>query len=355
MKYLLCLLLFAGCSKEKAAPQAPVFPVRVTTVTEQAVPIYLEALGHVDPIVSIEIKSRIEGELTGIFFKQGQEVKQNDLLFTIDPKPYEAALAEARGTLDEQKARLAIAQEKVKRYKVLTQEEYYSQIDYESLQADFAATQGLVEQATGSVQSAEINLNYCKIYAPINGLMGILQVDYGNLVTNGGQTLVVLNQIAPIYVTFSVPEVDLGKIQKYRRCAALKTVAAYENFNEETFDGTLDIVDNQVDPKTGMIKLRATFTNANRELWPGQFIRTRLVLTTEPNAKVIPATAVQLTLHGPVGFVVKPDGTVEERPLKLGPRQDDVYLVAEGLKTGETIVTEGQINLSTGSKVRVMQ
>ncbi len=354
MKYFFYLLFLAGCSHAKPVPQAPVFPVRVTQVIERPTPIYLEALGHVDPITTINIQSRIEGELTGVYFKQGQEVRKNELLFTIDPKPYEAALVEAKGTLEEQRARLAIAQEKVKRYQVLTRDEYYSQIDYESLQADFAATQGLVEQAIGSVQSAEINLNYCKIYAPIDGLMGLLQVDYGNLVTNGGQTLVVLNQISPIYVTFSVPEVDLAKIQKYRRIAPLKTVAAYENFSEETFAGTLDIVDNQVDPKTGMIKLRATFENADRALWPGQFIRTRLVLTTEAQARVIPATAVQLTLHGPVAFVMKPDNTVEERQLKLGPRQDDVYLVLDGLKTGETIVTEGQINLSTGSKVRVI-
>ncbi len=317
-------------------------------------PIYLEALGHVDPIVSIEIKSRIEGELTGVYFRQGQEVKQGDLLFTIDPRLYEAALREAKGTLEEQIAKLAISQEKVKRYQLLARDEYYSQIDYESLQADLAANRGLVDQSQGAVDRATIDLNYCKIYAPIDGLLGILRVDYGNLVADdGSQSLVTLNQMAPIFVTFSIPEVQLPLIQKNRSSTPLKTLAAYEDFHGEVFEGKLEILDNQVDPGTGMIRLRSTFSNDKRQLWPGQFIRTRLILTTQQNALVIPYTAIQLTLNGPTVFVASDDMTVEQRPVKLGMRQEDEVIVLEGLHPGETVVLEGQLNLSSGAKIYV--
>ncbi len=355
MRYrIIPLLLLCSCSHKKPIPVAPSYPVELTHVEQIATPIYIDALGHVDPITSILIKSRIEGELTGVFFEQGREVKQDDLLFTIDPKPYEAALKRAEANLDQNKANFALAVEKVKRYQLLTREEYYSQIDYETLQADYASQIALVAAAEAEVDTARINLDYCWIYAPIDGMMGILNVDFGNLIGNNDtQQLATLNQMAPIYITFSVPEVKLPEIQKYRRQNTLKTLAAYENFTDEIFEGKLDILNNQVDPKTGMIQLRAIFENKERELWPGQFIRTRLVLYTKEDALIIPYTAVQQTLSGPVAFVVKEDMTVERRPLKLGARQDLSVIVLEGLKSNETIVLEGQINLSDGVKVYV--
>ena len=351
---VILLLLAASCAKKKEPPPPPSFPVQVTKVQQKDTPIYIEALGHVDPIVSIDLRSRIEGNLTGVYFQQGQEVKRDDLLFTIDPKPYEAALKQAQATLEQYRANLALSQEKVKRYQTLAREEFYSQIDYETLQADYAANLALVEAAQAQVDSALINLDYCWIYAPIDGMMGILEVDYGNLVGNDQQQkLATLNQMSPIYVTFSIPEIRLPEIQKYRRLAPLKTLVAYEHFKEEVFEGTLEIVNNQVDPNTGMIQLRAVFANDCRELWPGQFVRTRLILCTQPSAIVIPYTCVQMTLSGPVAFVIQENMTVERRPLKLGQRQDDQIIVLEGLRAEETIVMEGQINLSPGVKVYV--
>ncbi|PIS02807.1 MAG: efflux RND transporter periplasmic adaptor subunit [Chlamydiae bacterium CG10_big_fil_rev_8_21_14_0_10_42_34] len=350
---LIILLILASCSKKQVQQPTPSYPVRVGEAVEKQAPIFIEALGHVDSITSINLKSRIEGELTGVYFTQGQEVKKNDLLFTIDPKPYEAALKEARATLDQNLANLALAAEKVKRYRTLAKDEYYSQIDYETLQANFAATSALVEQNRAAVDSALINLNYCWIYASIDGMMGLLQVDFGNLVANDGTTLSTLNQMAPIYVTFSIPEFQLPQIQKYKKNEKLKVLAAYEDFSGEVFEGELFMLDNSVDPKTGMITLRALFENTNRELWPGQFIRTRLILHTVPDAVIIPYTAVQLTQSGPVIFVVKPDNTVEQRPIKLGQREDENIIVLQGLKAGETIVLEGQINLFSGARVSI--
>lgn len=353
-KLAFCILaLFAcGCAKKKAPPPPPSFPVQLTTVQQKDMPIFIETLGHVDPIISVDIRSRIEGNLTGVFFQQGQEVKRDDLLFTIDPKPYEAALKQAQATLDQNRATLSLAQEKVKRYQALARDEFYSQMDYETLQVDYASNVALVTQAEAQVDSALINLDYCWIYAPVDGMMGILRVDYGNLVGNDQQQeLVTLNQMAPIYVTFSVPEIRLPEIQKYRRLSTLKTLVAYEDFKGEVFEGTLEIVNNEVDPHTGMIQLRSIFENQCRELWPGQFVRTRVILYTEKNAIVIPFTCVQMTLSGPIVFVVRDDMTVEPRLVKLGQREDESVIVLEGLKDKETIVMEGQLNLSAGVRV----
>jgi multidrug efflux system membrane fusion protein len=331
----------------------PSYPVRAGVAVQKEAPIYIEALGHVESITSINIKSRIEGELTGVLFTQGQEVKKGDLLFTIDPKPYQASLQSARAALDQSLADLALAAEKVKRYRTLTNDEYYAQIDYETLQANYASTSALVEQNRAQVDSALINLNYCWIYAPIDGMMGILKVDFGNLVGNDSDVLVTLNQMAPIYVTFSIPEFQLPQIQKYNRQGTLKVLAAYEDFTEEVFDGKLFMLDNAVDPNTGMIALRAIFENSKRELWPGQFIRTRLVLRTIADAVIIPYAAVQLTQSGPVIFVIKEDHTVDQRPVKLGQREDENVIVLQGLKAGEKIVTEGQLNLFMGARVAI--
>lgn len=353
-KWLILLIFFlSACHKKPEAPSAPVYPVRVAKSIEKEAPIFIETLGHVDPITSIQIKSRIEGELVGVHFKQGDEVNKGDLLFTIDPRPYEATLKEAKAQLEQNEANLSLSAEKVKRYRTLAKDEYYSQIDYETLQSNFAATSALVEQNRAALDSALINLNYCWIYAPIDGMMGLLQIDFGNLVKNGGNTLSILNQMAPIYVTFSIPEFQLHRIQKYRREGSLKVLSAYENFKGEIFEGSLYMVDNEVDKETGMITLRATYQNTNRELWPGQFVRTRLVLYNLPDAVIIPYTAIQQTQKGPVVFVVKSNHTVEQRKISLGQREDDNIIITEGLKGEEIIVTEGQLNLYTGAKVSI--
>jgi membrane fusion protein, multidrug efflux system len=352
-KWLLLLLVLSACHKKKVAPPPPSYPVHIGIALQKEAPIFIEALGHVDSVTAINVKSRIEGELTGVYFTQGKEVQKDDLLFTIDPRPYQAALKEAQATLDQNLANLALASEKVKRYRTLAKDEYYSQIDYETLQANFAATSALVEQNRAQVDSALINLNYCWIYAPIDGMMGLLQVDFGNLVANDGSTLATLNQMAPIYVTFAIPEFQLPQIQKYYTKGSLKVLAAYEDFTDQVFEGKLFMLDNSVDASTGMITLRAIFDNNKRELWPGQFIRTRLILYTVSEAVIVPYTALQLTQTGPVIFVVKEDKTVEQRSVAIGQREDDNVIILKGIKAGETIVTEGQLNLYSGAKVDI--
>lgn len=353
-KWILFYLIVTACHKKDEPPPPPSYPVRTTVAISKEAPIFIETLGHLDSITSINIKSRIEGELTGVYFTQGQEVNKGDLLFTIDPRPYQAALRQAQATLEENLANLSLAQEKVKRYKTLAKDEYYSQIDYETLQANYAATNALVEQNRAGVDSALINLNYCWIYAPIDGMMGLLQVDFGNLVANDGATLSTLNQMSPIYVTFAIPEYKLPSVQKYFKKGNLKVLAAYEDFtSEDVFEGNLFMLDNAVDPNTGMITMRALFENGKRSLWPGQFIRVRLILYNMADAVIIPYTALQLTQNGPVVFVLKEDQTVEQRAVTLGQREDPNIIILKGIKPQETVVTEGQLNLFGGAKVEV--
>ena len=355
-KIVALFLLLAGCHAKQEVRQPPSYPVRIAPVTVRAAPVFIEALGHVESIVSINILSRIEGELTGVFFQQGQEVKSGDLLFTIDPRLYQASLKLAQATLDQNRANLSLAEETMKRYKILAQDEYYSQLNYETLQTNVAADLALVQQSEANVDSALINLNYCWIYAPIDGVIGILDIDFGNLIANDGSSqLAVLNQIAPIYITFNVPEMYLREVQRWRNRSEkpLEVIAAFKNFNEESFKGELAIIDNQVDVNTGLIKFRSVHANEDRALWPGQFIRARLILHIIPDAIVIPYSAVQLTQTGPVIFVVKEDSTVTQQPVTLGQRQDDEIIVLKGLQPTDTIVTEGQLNLHTGAKVFV--
>ena len=349
------VILLSSCHAKKPPPPPPSYPVQITQAKTQDTPIFIEALGHVQSITSINIFSRIEGELIGVHFTQGQEVKKGDLLFTIDPKPYQAAVKQAQGALEQSLADLALSEEKVKRYRLLAKDEFYSQIDYETLQSNMAANLALVKENQGQLDSAYINLDYCWIYAPIDGMTGILQITYGNLIcVNCQSPLVTLNQMAPIFVTFSIPEFQLPRIQKAHRDSALKVFAAYEDFKSgEIFEGSLYMLDNTVDEQTGMIAFRAIFENKNRELWPGQFIRNRLILSTMKDAIVIPYTAVQITQAGPAVFAVKEDMTVEQRAVKLGQRMDEQVVVLEGVKGGETIVLEGQISLYSGAKVHV--
>lgn len=349
---LAILVLLSSCHHKKALPSRPSYPVTMTEAVAKPMDIFIEALGHVEPMISVDIRSRIEGELTGVYFTQGQEVKKGDLLFTIDPKPYEALLKQAKGALEETLANLALAEEKVKRYRTLAKDEYYSQIDYETLQSNYAALLAQAQQNGARVDEAAINLDYCWIYAPIDGKTGILQIDFGNLIKEEDDTpLVTLNQMAPIFVTFSIPEFQLQQIRSYQKKNELKIDAAFEDFDKEVFHGSLYMVDNGVDEKTGMVKIRALFENTCRDLWPGQFIRTRLILTTLSNATVIPHAAIQMTRSDPIVFVLNEDKTVSQRKVKLGQRKGEEVIVLEGVKAGEKIVLEGQLNLSEGTKV----
>jgi multidrug efflux system membrane fusion protein len=353
MPLFFALLAVTSCAKKPPAAPRTV-PVSVGKAIEKAAPIFVEALGHVEPIITVQVRSRIEGELMEVYFTEGKEVKKNDLLFTIDPRPYEASLKAAQATLEDSLAQLALAEEKVKRYAQLTRDEYYSQIDYETLQANYASAQATVQKNQADVDTAAINLEYCWIYSPCDGLTGILQVTRGNLIgVDQPQELITINQMAPIYVSFSIPENKLVCVRKAHAKKPLAVFSTFEDFKECEFEGKLQMFDNMVDQATGMITLRATYENEDRSLWPGQFVRTRIVTDTVEKAVLIPTTAIQQTQTGPIVYVVKPDNTVEIRKVALGQREDDNIIVKSGITPGETVVLEGQLNLFAGAKVTI--
>jgi len=358
---IFCIPFFlAGCSGgdkadasaggQKPAAQPPV-PVTVGTVVKKTVPVQIEAVGKVEPLSSVDVLARVGGQLTSVHFTEGQEVQKGQLLFTIDPRPYQAALAQAQAALARDKAQAANSAAALKRYGDLVQKEYVTREQYDQIAANSASQNATVQADQLAVEEARLQLSYCRIYAPLTGRTGSLLVHQGNLVkANDTQPLVVIHQIQPIYVSFAVPEQFLPEIRKYRAAGYLAVEAAPGEQAEGAQQGTLTFVDNQIDPTTGTILLKATFPNAGLTLWPGQFTKVRLVLSRE-EAVVEPSQAVQTGQQGQYVYVVKGDQTVESRPVQVARTVGGDAVVASGLAPGETVVTDGQLRLAPGAKV----
>ncbi len=352
--YFLVLLSLTSCHRKKKKIPPPVFPVTISEVVQKDSPIYIDTIGHVDPIVTVNVVSRVKGEITNVYFTEGQTVKEGDLLFAIDPRTFQATLDKEVATLAATTSRYQFAREKVLRYSGLTEEDFYSQVNFDSLTTDMKTFEAVMQQNQADIDDAKINLDYCWIYSPLNGRTGILQVDRGNVLkADESQTLVVINQMKPIYVTFSVPERDLVRIRKYAKKNDLTTIAAFEDFHKDAFTGKLQMIDNQVNEKTGMVDIRSIFENEDEGLWPHQFVRTRLILYVMKDALVIPYQAINMTMEGPQVFVVKQDQTVDMRKVELGERENGDVIILKGLQKGEKIVTEGLQNLFPNAHVSI--
>lgn len=351
---LLIFLLTLSCNKKEEKPKVPTYSVKEAKVKKQDAPIYLDNIGHVESITSIKITSRVEGELLDVHFKEGDIVNEGDLLLTIDPRPYEATLKKTKGVLEENKANLFMAKDKFLRNESLIKDDYISQLDFEELATNVSRIEALIKQNKADIEQAKLNINYCHIHAPVSGKMGILQVDKGNMIYPDSQDyIVILNQIEPIYAVFFMPERQLPRIQKYAKENALKVRVAFEDLSENYIEGTLDLIDNQVDKQTGMIKLRAVFDNKNNLLWPGKFVKVRLILTTQKDALLVPFQSVVSTTDGPKIFIIKQNNTVEMRSVTLGQREDDNIIILKGVQEGEKVVLTGQQNLMDGSKISI--
>ncbi len=353
-KYILLILslsfMFFSCHKKKKEPMQ-VFPVKTVCSIKKDAPIYIENIGHVEPVMKIDVRSRVDGILQEVFFKEGEEVKKGDIIFTIDPRNYKAELDKQEGLLQENTANFTLAKDKVIRYKDLYKDEYISAIDYETILTNYTKYDAIIKQNEADLDNAKANLSYCWIYSPIDGKTGILNYDKGNLIAKDDTTPIIsINQIKPIYVTFFVPEKDLIKIQKYVR-DDLKILATFDDFTKDSIEGELNLIDNEIDQNTAMIKIRGIFKNEDKRLWPGLFVRTRLILTIKKDAIIIPFQAIQLTPDGPVVFVVKDNDTVEMKKVVLGQREDNNIIVESGIGENEKVVIQGQINLLDGSKI----
>lgn len=354
---LACLaaMVAGGCSRSNSKPEAPAPPVLVAQAILTNVPVLINPppVGHVVPYSSVTIRPQIGGIISEVNFKEGQEVSKGDLLFTIDSRGTQAALAAARAALARDTAQRQNAQIQFAREEKLFQQKLVSQDEFDTSKAALDALIGTVSADESAVTNALLNLEFTKIRAPFDGRTGSLQFHEGNVVKAPDDTLLTINQLHPIYVVFAVAERYLPEIKKQMKARPLAVTAAYENLDGPPPEGKLTFIDNTVDTTTGTILLKATFDNEDNELWPGQFVQVTLMLSELTNAVVVPTQAVQTGQNGQFIYIVKPDQTVEQRPVTTSISHDGETVVEKGLVAGETVVTDGQLRLVPGVKVNI--
>src|SRR5215470_7850069 len=376
------IVFMPGCTKQQPKQQVPPAPVTVSQVVLKDMPVLIRAIGNVQPYSTVSVKSMINGQIVKVNFKEGQDVRKGDLLFVIEQAPFQGALAQAQAQLakDEALEQQAVANTardtatannarvQADRYAgliskgVVTQEQYdQMRTAAESTAAAVAADKATVESERAAVQAdkasvnqAKVQLGYTTITSPIDGKVGSILIYPGNVVkANDTVSLVVINQITPIYAAFSVPQTNLANIKRYMSSGQLKVEAVVDKNEQNRRSGNLTFIDNTVDQTTGTIQLKATFLNQDRALWPGQFVDVVLTLTTQVGAIVAPARAIQVGQSGQFVYVVKQDNTVESRPVVLGNTNDAEAVIDKGLAAGETVVTDGQLRLFPGAHVEV--
>lgn len=383
-------LLLSSCARQSAPPAAagnaakrPGTPVRAASASRQDVPLEVRAIGNVEAISSVAIKSRVAGQLLRVHIRDGQDITKGQLLFEIDAVPFEEQLrlAEAnlaRNAAAEKQTQASIARDRAQARNARAQADRYLSLQKEGIvsrdqteqfttaaeaaEASLNAEQASLESVRASMRAddarvadAKLHLGYTKIYAPMAGRAGAVAVKEGNLVKENDTTLVSILQVTPVYVSFAVPENALSSIRRNMTLRKLLVEAVSEGSAEPPVTGTLDFIDNTVDATTGTIKLKATFSNVGFRLWPGQFVNVNLNLATERSVVTVPAQAVQNRQAGQYVWVVKPDMTAELRPVVLARTRGDLAVVAEGLMAGENVVTEGQLRVTPGAKLDVMK
>jgi multidrug efflux system membrane fusion protein len=340
--------------KPQRERREPVVTVAAAAALQKSVPVQIQAVGTVEAYATVAVKSRIEGQLVEVHFREGQDVKKGDMLFTIDPRPHQVALKEALARLARDRALADKAEMDARRYAELAGKNYVSSDKYEQFRANAEALKATVEADRASADRAQLNLDYCFIRAPLSGRTGRLMVDQGSQVrANDEKGLVEISQVAPIHVGFALPQQHLAAVKTHMEKAALAVEATFPENPQIVENGTLSFLDNKVNSQTGTFMLKGTFDNGGRRLWPGQFVTVVLTLATREEAVVIPAVAVQVGQEGEYVFVVKADMTVESRPVVAGMHVGEEVVIEKGVAPGEKVVTEGQLKLVPGAKVQI--
>jgi len=326
-------------------------PVRVATAGQEDVPVQLHAIARVEAYQTVTVKPQVAGQLVSIHFAEGQDVKAGDLLYSIDPRPFQAALAEAQANVAKNTALANDAGIEAEWAADMVKQNAAAKREFERAKAAAESLRATVQAGVAEVDQARLNLEYCTIRSPLDGRTGSRLADVGNVTKANETALVVINQLNPIYVTFAVPEQYLADISQCQAASPLVVTAVVDPNGTTTERGVLTFIDNAVDRTTGMITLKGTFPNDDRRLWPGLFVNAFLTLTTLPRAVVIPSQAVQTGQGGPYVFVVKADRTVESRPVLTGPAVGERVVITNGVQAGETVVTDGQLRLVPGARV----
>jgi len=343
-----------GCSTQKAQSAAPVaVPVTASAAIAKTVPVTVRAIGEVEAFSTVEVKSHLAGQLMTVHFSEGQDVRKGQLLFTFDRRPFEAMVAQAQGNLAKAQAELAQAQTNTARYAKLMQEGVVARERYEQEQMSMESLRATVEASRATLENAKVQLSYTTLYSPIDGRTGSLQVHACNMVKADEASLVVINQLRPIYTRFTLPEPLLPEVKAAMAKGKLKVEALVPKTDTAVSTGFVSFVDNAVNRDTGTIALKGEFVNADSRLWPGQFVDVTMTLAERPNAILVPTTALQTGQKGQFVYVVKSDMTAEVRPVKVGASVEDQTIIEQGIQVGERVVTDGQMRLVPGSRVEV--
>ena len=355
---LICFsgLTVAGCErKAPAAFERPPSPVTVSVATVEDVPIYLDAVGKLVAREVVSIQPQVSGRITQIHFVDGADVKVGQVLFTIDPRPYQAQVNIAEANLGQAKAALELAKINFDRVASVTDQRAVSRQDYDAKKNAVEVAEAQVKQSQAALENARLNLDYCTIRSPINGRAGQRLVDLGNVVTANSGSLLVIQRLDPIYADFTITENDLTAVQRNMARGSLKVEVRLPDEPQKPRAGQLTFLDNSVQDGTGTIKLRATISNEDRRFWPGRFTNIRLILGMQQNAVLISAEAPQRSAKGLFVYVIKPDSTAELRPITAGQRQGELVVIEKGLSAGERVVTTGQLGVTPGGKVRIAE
>ncbi|HET7200763.1 MAG TPA: efflux RND transporter periplasmic adaptor subunit [Burkholderiales bacterium] len=342
-------------ANERKAPKGPpAIPVTVEQVVQQSVPFRIQGIGNVEAYSTVAVKARVDGQIVEVGFKEGEEVKKGQILFKIDPRPFEAALrqAEANALRDAAARDQAVSQER--RYQDLLEKNFVSKDAYAQFRTNAATAEATAKASQAALDNAKLNLEYCTIRSPIEGYAGKIQIQMGNLVkANDVNSLVTVNQVHPIYVNFAVPEQRLAEVRQYMALGSLAVDALAPSSDKSAGTGELIFVDNAVDPTTGTIRLRARFPNKENILWPGQFVGVSVRLFEQPDAIVIPSQAVQTGPEGQYVYVVSKDMVADVRKIEVQRTEGERAIIASGLSKGEQIVTRGQLRLGPKTRVQI--
>ncbi len=356
--FLLLLLSASGCNRAGSQAAGPLMPppplVTVAIARAQDVPLYLDEIGKGYAFESVTVTPQVGGRITERHFRDGADLVKGQLLFVIDPRPYQAQLDSAKASLAQAKASLELAKVQFARAQKLEVWKVISKQDYDTAKSTVDVDQAQVQAAEAALETAKLNLDYCYIHSPIEGRAGARLVDVGNVVQANTTGLLLIQRMDPIYADFSVTERDLAEVQKEMSHGSLSALVRLPADPDiRAVRGKVTFLDNTVQNGTGTVFLRATMSNPDHHFWPGQFVDVKLVLATQKNAVLIPNQATQISQKGPFVYVLKPDGTTDLRPVTLGQRQGEDVVIAEGVAAGETVIVTGQLTVAPGGKVRV--
>lgn len=344
-----------GLPRAKAQAGPPAIPVTPGTVVTRDMPEYLRGIGTVQASNAVTVQSRVDGPIDKVAFAEGQEVKTGDLLFQIDPRPYQAALEQAVAAREQDEARLATAEADLARYARLVGSGFQTRQSFDQQRGLVQQLQAAIKGDAAQINTAGLNLSFTDIRSPIEGRLGARLVDIGNLVHPGNNTaLVTITQLKPIFVSFTLPQNTLDAIREEQLGKPLRIAALSADGKTELAEGTLTLIDNTIDQATGTIHLKATFPNENERLWPGEFVNVRLLLRMRPAVATVPAETLQPGPQGDFAYVITKDDTVERRVVDIAGVQDGLAVVNKGLTAGERVVVQGQYRLTNGAKVKLL-